>query len=213
MLHRGLLTGYLAEQKPSTMKRALFDVVNVATRKWVLIMKVMASTPRNHPFGLLRDSNGRAEAKMTATCIYYNNTWWDALSSLGCILDFEAHIIISMTVSGGTSLAVICYQTACFQSLLCLDTNQVVAALWWAFVISCHDWIQMALGCILSWLWQLSEVLDDGGSQWGVTTTQKVAQATSAAHDTSWTATGYLSYHRAASQPVNVFGAFRSLDA
>lgn len=77
--------------------------------------------------------------------------------------------------------AVICYQlpnpfpllvmrlsTTSLQSLLCFDTNHAVAPRWWAFVISCHDWIQMVLGCALSCLWQPTDVLHDGGSQWGV---------------------------------------------
>lgn len=85
-----------------------------------------------------------------------------------------------------------------FQSLLCFDTNQVVAGLWWAFVISCHDWIQMVLGCFLSYLWQPSEVLHDGGSLWGATMflsmTQKVTHilTTSFAHNTLWTVTRLL---------------------
>lgn len=103
------------------------------------------------------------------------------IETLFCLWNAHHYKCDSLWGIGGSS-AVICYEAISFHGLLCFNTNHVAASQWWAFVISCHDWIQMVFGCIPSWLWQPSEVLDDGGCQWNVTVSLSMTRKVTHSH-------------------------------
>lgn len=146
------------------MRDTLFDVgvVKVSPRKWVLINEGQSTNPppeaslqSRRLFKWLDWSRRSADGCIRA---HYDNTWWCALSSQGWYLAFEStHHYKSDSFRGFKRSSRFLLSGACYG----LDTNQVVAAPWWAFVISCHDRIQMAPG-----LYSVTSVTGLWGTPW-----------------------------------------------